>query len=40
MEPSSFSRTTDSAVSIAGIKINSSGMLPGAMATILRTSGL
>ena len=40
MEPSSFSRTTDSADSMAGIIINSSGIMAGTMAGRLLTSGL
>ena len=40
MEPSSFSRTTDRAVSIAGIIISSSGITAGTIAGKLLTSGL
>ena len=40
IEPSSFSRTTDRAVSMAGIIISSIGMTAGTMAGRLRTSGL
>jgi hypothetical protein len=40
MEPSSFSRTTPSAVSMAGMNISSSGITAGTMAYRLRTSGL
>jgi hypothetical protein len=40
IDPSSFSRTTLSALSIAGIIINSSGITAGTMAGRLFTSGL
>jgi hypothetical protein len=40
IEPSSFSRTTESAVSIAGNSSSSTGMTAGTMATRLFTSGL
>ena len=40
IEPSSFSRTTDSAVSIAGIISSSIGMIAGTIAGRLFTSGL
>ena len=40
MEPLSFSRTTASAVSMAGKSSSSRGMTAGTMAGRLRTSGL
>ncbi|MNV10761.1 hypothetical protein D3C71_1013010 [compost metagenome] len=40
MEPSSFSRTTARAVSMAGSISNSSGITAGTMDGRLRTSGL
>ena len=40
MEPISFSRTTASAVSMAGSIISSSGITTGTMAGRLLTSGL
>jgi hypothetical protein len=40
MEPSSFSRTTLSEASIAGISISSNGITAGTIATILLLSGL
>jgi len=40
IDPSSFSRTTPTAVSMAGMRISSRGITAGTMALRLRTSGL